>query len=236
MADSYYLGCGGYKLVSSNFMSRQERRQIKRDRQKALTKETYEPASKGARIFVIAYSLTFIFLFLYLALRDNSIPNNELSKIYVTLKDTPKYDEYKIKSTTYRDIILTTKEYNREFKITGMTYRATDHNAFKSNIFAGDKLELKVKKSELDNLDESTYWNNYNDVYGLSKNGSSYVNIELRNELTDKDSKWSYCFVILGLVMLPYGFIKGKPIIRMDKAVTATAVIGLIIFLLIGKL
>lgn len=218
-------------------MSRQERRQIKRDRQKALTKKKpYEPTSKGTRIFIIAFSLTVIFLSLYLALRDNSIPNNELSTIYVTLKDLPKYDEYKIKSTTYRDIILTTKEHNREFKITGMTYRATDHNAFKSNIFAGDKVELKVKKSELDNLNENTYWNNYNDVYGLSKNGSSYIDIELRTQLMDKDSKWSYCFVILGLVILPYGFIKGKPLIGMDRAVTATAVIGLIIFLIIGKL
>src|SRR5690606_22959311 len=119
-----------------------------------------------------------VFLFLYLALRDNSLPDNELSTIYVTLKDTPKYDEYKIKSTTYRDIILTTKEYQREFKITAMTYKATDHNAFKANVLAGDKVELKVKKSELDDLNENTFWNNYNDVYGLSKNGNSYVDIE----------------------------------------------------------
>ena len=218
-------------------MSRQERRQINRDRQKVFEKRTpYEPVSKGARMFVIATSLTIVILFLYLALRDNSLPDNDLSTIYVTLKDTPKYDEYKIKSTTYRDIILRTKEYQREFKITAMTYNATDHNALKANVLAGDKVELKVKKSELDDLNENTFWNNYNDVYGLSKNGNSYVDIELRTELTDKDSKWSYFFVIIGLVMLPYGFVKTKPIISMDKAITSTVVIGLIIMLIVSRL
>jgi hypothetical protein len=218
-------------------MSRQERRKNKRDRQKTFAKKTpYEPATKGERIFVIATSLTIVFLFLYLALRDNSLPDNELSTIYVTLKETPKYDEYKIKSTTYRDIILTTKEYKRKFKITSMTYKATDHNAFKANVLAGDRVELKVKKSELDDLNENTFWNNYNDVYGLSKNGNSYVDIELRTELKNKDSKWSYFFVIIGLVMLPYGFIKSKPLISMDKAITATALIGLIIMLIVIRL
>ena len=219
-------------------MSRRERRQNNRDKQKKMQKKylVNEPASKGTRIFIIATSLTFVFSFLYLALRDNSLSDNELSTIYVTLKATPKYDEYKIKSTTYRDITLITKEYQREFRITAMTYKATDHNAFKANVLAGDKVELKVKKTELDDLNESTFWNNYNDVYGLSKNGKDYVDIELRTELTDKDSKWSFFFVIIGLVMLPYGFIKSKPLISMDNAITAVAVIGLIIMLIVSKL
>lgn len=226
-----------YKRVTSNFMNRQERRHSKQDRQKAFRKKTpYEPESKGARIFIIATSLTIVFLFLYFALRDNSLPDNELSTIFVTLKDTPEYDEYKIKSTTYRSIILTTKEYQRKFKIASMAYKATDHNDFKADIFAGDKVELKVKESDLEDLNENTFWNNFNDVYGLSKNGKTYVDIELSTELTDKDSKWSYFFVIIGLVMLPYGFIKSKPLISMDNALTATAVIGLIIMLIVSRL
>jgi hypothetical protein len=36
--------------------------------------------------------------------------------------------------------------------------------------------------------------------------------------------------------MLPYSFIKGKPLISMDKAVLVTAAIGLILVLLFGKL
>ncbi|WP_255077227.1 hypothetical protein [Lacihabitans sp. CCS-44] len=214
-------------------MSRNERLQNKRDRQKMLAiKKPNELVTRRDRIIVITISIAFIFLFLYLALRDNSLPDNELSTINVTLKDTPKYDEYKIKSTTYRDIILTTKEYQHEFKITAMTYKATDHNSFKANIKVGDRVGLKIKKSELDNLNKGSFWNDYNDVYGLKKDGINYINLELKTELEDKDSKWSYFFVVVGIVMLPYGFIKNKPLISMDRAVTLTMILGLILLLI----
>jgi hypothetical protein len=222
-----------YLFVGSNFMNRHEKRQIKQVRQKISAKNTpYEFMPKRERIIIITISTIFIFLFLYLALRDNSLPDNELSTINVTLKDTPKYDEYKIKSTTYRDIILTTKEFQREFIITGMTFKATDHNGLKTNIKNGDKVEIKVRKSGLNNLNENSYWNNYNDVYGLRKDNINYVDIELRTKLTDNDSNWSYFFVLLGLVMLPYGFIKNRPLISLERAATATMIIGLILFLI----
>ena len=214
-------------------MTRQEKRQFKRENQKKATKlKAYKPISKNDRIIVISISLTMIFFFLYLALRDNSLPNKELASINVTLKSSPKYDEYRIKSTTYRDIILTTKEYNREFKITSMTYKATDHESFKSNIKSGDSIELKVLKSKVSELTENSFWNNYNDVYGLTKNGKNYIDIELKTELEDSDSKWSYFGVALGLIMLPYGFMKRKPLISMDKAITAICVLVLILIVI----
>jgi hypothetical protein len=214
-------------------MNRSEKRKIKRKRIKSTIKnKTYEPPSKKARLITITISLTVVFAFLYLALRDNTIPENELSTIYVTLKKKPKYDEYTIKRTTYRDIILTTKEYNRDFKITAWTYKATNHEAFKSNILAKDQIELKVKKSKLDELDKNTFWNDYNDVYQLTKNSQKYIDLELRTELIDNDSKWGYFVVIIGLIFLPYGFIKSKPLINMDKAIIATTVIGLITVLI----
>jgi hypothetical protein len=173
-----------------------------------------------------------ILSFLYLALRDNSLPNNELVSINVKLKSPPKYDEYKIKSTTYRDIILTTKEYSREFKITSMTYEATNHEEFKTDIKSGDNIELKILKSEVSELNEHSFWNDYNEVYGLTKDGKNYIDIELRTELKDSDSKWSYFLVAIGLVMLPYGFLKRKPLISMEKAITTICVIGLILILI----
>ena len=136
-------------------MTRQEKRQFNRENQKKTSKlKPYKPITKSDRIIIISISLVIIFSFLYIALRNNSLPNNELVSINVTLKSSPKYDEYKIKSTTYRDIVLTTKEYNREFKISDMAYEATDHEAFKSNIKSGDRIELKVLKSEVSKLDE----------------------------------------------------------------------------------
>ncbi|GEC73618.1 hypothetical protein SAMN05443543_10815 [Flavobacterium flevense] len=217
-------------------MTRQEKRQFNRENQKKTTNlKTYKPITKSDRIIIISISLVIIFSFLYVALRDNSLPNNELASINVILKSSPKYDEYKIKSTTYRDIILSTKEYNREFKITDMTYKATDHEAFKSNIKSGDSIELKVLKSEVSELNEKSFWNDYNDVYGLTKNGRNFIDIELRTELKDSDSKWSYFFITMGLIMLPYGFMKRKPLISMDKAITTICVLGLILILIVNR-
>lgn len=188
-----------------------------------------EVPTKKEKISIIILSSVIILIFLYLGMRDNSVNHDDLSTIKVTLKDTPKYDVYKIKSTTYRDIILTTHEYDRKFKITGMTFEATAHNTLKETVFAGDMLYLKVKSEDIDKLNNNTTVNNYNEVYGLTKKGVNYIDLDLRTKMTNKDSKWAYLFVMLGLVMLPYGFIKGKPIIGMTYAVLIFCIIGLII-------
>jgi hypothetical protein len=218
-------------------MSRQTSRQLKRMKQKSLSqKPAHESVSKGTRFFITVFSSAFILLFLYEATRDNAIANEELSTVSVTLKDTPQYDEYTIKSSTYRDIILTTEEYHKVFKIVEMTYAATDHNALKSGLFPGDQVVLKVRKSELDNLQESTFWDRYTEVYGLTKNGYDYIDLDKRTALKDEDSKWSYFFVLLGLVMLPYGFIKGKPMISIKTTVIGFAVLLILVLLLMGEL
>ncbi|MGB0391958.1 MAG: hypothetical protein ACPGD5_10330, partial [Salibacteraceae bacterium] len=184
---------------------------------------------------IVTISLTIIVPALYLAFRNNSIPNNELQTITVTIKDQPKYNEYKFRGTTVRDIILATKEYDRKFKIAGMTFKSIDHTIFKENVFAGDKVELRLKKNEVDEIDRNTFFNNYNSVYGLRKNGITLVDIELRKELKDKDSKWAFLFVILGLVMLPYGIIKRKPLISMKISITATALIMIFLLVIMEK-
>jgi hypothetical protein len=38
--------------------------------------------------------------------------------------------------------------------------------------------------------------------------------------------------VVIGLIMLPYGLIKGSPWISMEKAIATVAIIALIIYLL----
>jgi len=196
---------------------------------------TYAPPTKRDRLIVIIFSAILISLFLYLALRDNGLADNDLLPIVATLRETPKYDEFKIKATTYHEITLITKEYNRVFKITGMTYKATNHNAFKSSIIAGDIIELKVKTVDFDNLDKNTFSNNYNDVYSVTKNGISYINNSLRTELANKDGKWAYFFVAVGLIMLPYGFIKKRPLISMTTALVTTAIVEIVIMLILRR-
>ncbi|WP_131725331.1 hypothetical protein [Chryseobacterium sp. Leaf180] len=189
----------------------------------------------SARIFNAIISFTITFFFLYLALRDNSISKYELQTIYVTLKENPEYNEDKIKSTTYRNIVLTTKEYRKKFKITGMTYEATDHKSLKADIRAGNKIGIVIRRSDLAKLDHCTVISKYNEVYGLNKNDNSYINLKLRSELINNDSRWYYFFVTIGLFMLPYSFIKGKPLISMAAGITTVAVVGMIVLFLTSK-
>lgn len=187
----------------------------------------------AVRMIIITSSLVFTILFLYLALKDNSIDERELISINVILKETPEYDVYKIKNTTYRDIIIITKQYQKEFRITAMTYEAANHTLFKASVFAGDTVELKTKKSAVSDLNKNTSFNNYNEVYGIIKNGTNYVDLNKRTKLLDKDSNWAYFLVIWSLVLLPYGFIKNKPIIAIRTTMLIMAVIGLLILIIV---
>ncbi len=189
-----------------------------------------EEVTKGERIFVLISALLMICFSSYLLFRDNSVPESELKTIQVTLKVSPRYYQYKIKSTTYNGIILTTNEYRPLFKITSMTFKATNHTIFKSDIYKGDTLHLQVKKSELSQLDDLESI----DVYGLQKNRTSYIDTISRTKLANEDTKYSYFFVVMGLVRLPYGFIKTKPLLSIDKAIMITIVLELILLLAIN--
>ena len=195
----------------------------------------YKEPTKQEKASIIVFSLIMISIFLYFALRNNSIEDKDLQKVKVTLKDAPQYDSYKIKSTTYRDIVLKTHEFEKVFKITGMTYRATDHKTLKDSIFAGDIIEIKVKSEDFAKLNSTTIVNNYNEVYGLKKNGVEYIDLDSRTRLKDKDSYWAYCFVLLGAILLPYGFIKGKPKISMPNAALLIFVLAMVMIFILRK-
>ena len=84
----------------------------------------------------------------------------------------------------------------------------------------------------------SKYWssgfNNYNTVYGVIKGTKSYVNLSDREELSDNDSSWAFGFTALGLIFIPYGLIKRKPIISIETAVYSLVFVGLIIILFVA--
>src|SRR5688500_8448801 len=100
----------------------------RRDKKKKKKEENNSPNRKE-RIIILGFGLILVICSLYLGLRSNKISEDELTTVTVTLTKDPEFHNYRIKSTTYRDIILMTKEYRREFRITGMTYKATNKDA-----------------------------------------------------------------------------------------------------------
>ena len=191
--------------------------------------------TKQNRIIIIIISLSLISISLFFALRNNSISENSLQPIQVTLEYPPKYLTYKIKTTTYKDIVFQTKEYKKIFKITSFTYKATNHEALVSNVNAGDTILLKVRNSDISGLQVEDRWNDYNEVYGVTKKGTSYINLDLRNRLAYKDSRWAFFIVLLGLVILPYGLIKSKPVIALDYALFGTILVEIIVMFIFFK-
>ena len=191
--------------------------------------------TKQNRIIIIIISLSLISISLFFGLRNTSISENSLQPIQVTLEYPPKYLTYKIKTTTYKDIVLQTKEYKKIFKITSFTYKATNHEALVSNVNAGDTILLKVRNSDISGLQVEDKWNDYNEVYGVTKKGTSYINLDLRNRLANKDSRWAFFIVLLGLVILPYGLIKSKPVIALDYALFGTILVELIVIFIFLK-
>ncbi len=212
-------------------MRKRKKRLTSNDRIKP--QKIYVPPTNKERFIIIGISLLFIVLSLYSVIKNNFFQNNELATVTVTLKAKPLYDEFRIKSTTYKEIVLKTNEYKREFRIQGMTFEATNFSKLMSTVHAGDKVEIEVLKRDSDNLNNNSYWNNYNVVYGLTKDNVFYIDTEQNKELNAKDSVWALGLTLLGFIILPYGFMKKKPVIGLDKAITLTAIFGLIVYFLI---
>jgi hypothetical protein len=167
--------------------------------------------------------------FSWFAVRDNAVDDKEYLEISATIKISPKFDEYEIKPTRYQTITFRTNEYLKDFVISRASVQASNVEAINREISVGDSIWITIEKSEIENLNTKTFVNNYNDAFGLRKNLTTYVDLDKRNAIEEKDAKYSYFFILLGAVILPYGVFKGKPIIGMDKAIGIVILLGLII-------
>ena len=213
-------------------MNRLQRRKSNRDKQKYLLKKSLTPKGiKAEKLCYIILSLIFIITFSYLAFRNDNIHYSDLKSIPVTLLDTPKYIQYKVKHSTYNEIILTTKEYQKKFVISSFAFKATNHTYFKTSLFPSDKIEFLIK--EKTKPEEESISSKHTEVYGVLKNNYNYINLDKTNNLTNNDKKWYYVFILCGLVIMPYGFIKRKPKIEMETALFITVLICIIFRVLI---
>lgn len=186
------------------------------------------------RIIILSFSVILIVGSVYLGLKSNKILEEELTAIRVTLDADPEFEQYRLKATTHYSIILRAQEYKRQFKIIGKTYEATNRHALQSELKAGDQVELKMMTDEVNEIEDDTFINNYNEIYGLSKGTKSYISLADREVLADKDSTWFFGFTALGLVFLPYGLMKRRPMISIDRAVGSLVVVGIVIILFVA--
>jgi hypothetical protein len=177
----------------------------------------------GTPLFIMILPLFFIF-------KSYDITKNELKNIDVTVSQKPEFIRDKVKTTTYEYYIIRTLDFKKDFRINGLTYDSTNPDLLK-DIKSNDKVTLKILKSDFKELNDETYWNNYNNIYDLIKNEKSYINLELRSELKSKDMRWLFPISLIGLIMLIYSFIK-KPKLKMKRVIYISCSVLIVILYL----
>jgi lipopolysaccharide export LptBFGC system permease protein LptF len=182
----------------------------------------------GTPILIIIIPLFFVF-------KSYEISEKELKNIEVTVSESPEFIKERKSRNSWSSseqyyISIKTVEYEKEFRIQNTTYESTKKNWIKG-IKSNDRISLKVLKTEFKELKEETYWNNYNKVYGLIKDGKSYINLELRSELKSKDMRWLFPISLIGLIMLIFSFIK-KPKLKLKRVIYISCSILILILYL----
>ncbi len=208
-------------------MGRRERRQKHFEEQKQKAK----PNRKlGAEKIVYAILAVFLICFsIFGLLQNNLIEEKELTTINATLAQAPEFITYKIKSSTYNDIIIKVNESKNTFRISSATYKATNHKTVKDLLQTGEKVELKMFKKDIAELSDT---DNKIEVYGLVKGGYNFIDLEKRKKILDKDAKWCYLLIVIGIVFLYYGLNKQKSNRDIDTALLAAIIIGIVLMYL----
>ncbi|WP_460473789.1 hypothetical protein [Emticicia fontis] len=97
-----------------------------------------------------------------------------------------------------------------------MAYQSISHAKFKTSVLAGDTIDLKIKKSALYDLNKSDA---YTEVYGIIKNKINYIDLDKKTKLENEtDKRLGFFYMVMGLVILRYCFLKKEPMIGLQIA------------------
>ena len=185
----------------------------------------------GTPLFILIVPLFFVF-------KSFDIKESELKNIDVTVAEKPESTKERKNINNcfgddYNHINIKTENFKRDFRISNFNYKASKSNWI-LGIQPNDKITLKILKEDFSELKDETYWNNYNNAYGLIKDGKSYINLDLRSELKSKDIRWLLIISLIGLIMFIYSFIR-KPKIRMQTMIYISCSILIIVILIFNE-
>lgn len=211
-------------------MGRRERRQL----QKAKTKHNkshlsdWETAPWYGKVLLLAVPLFFIVGSLYAALHNSDITDEDLTYQRVTLKEAPIYSGGK-----HPSIDIKTKEFSTPLTIAGIAYKSSYREGILNQLNANESITVRILKDDADELNEASFFNSSICIYGLQKDGNTYIDLDLRNKLQKEDNQWAYFGVGFGLIMAFYIFAKYQPKLEMDDALGIYSGIFLAILLVL---
>ena len=118
----------------------------------------------------------------------------------------------------------------KDFHISNFEYKTIDLELFKKSINKNDRIQIKIDSSDKYKLNRETIVNNFTYVYGLAKNNSQFIDLEKTKKLKDEDTKIAFFFLGLGLIILPYAFIKRNVELRFEMMILTYIFLSVIIY------
>jgi len=210
-------------------MGRRERRQLHKEKAKYIKTHPrdWDTAPWYGKILLLSVPLFFILGSLYIALHNSDITEEELTYQRATLKKAPVYSGGK-----HPSIKIQTKEFFNPFTIEGITLEACSVNAIINQMNANESITLQYLIDDIDDLNKTSFFNSSVSLYGLRKDGTQYIDLDLRNKLQKEDNQWAYMGVGFGLIILYYVLAKRQPKLAMDDALGQYSIAFILILLL----
>ncbi len=210
-------------------MSRRERRQLRQEKTKDIKSHSrdWDTAPWYGKVLLLAVPLFFILGSLYVAVYNSDITDEDLTYQRVTLLEAPLLSGGK-----HTSIELKTKEFSTTLTISGITYKACFKEGILNQINANETITVRILKDDTSELNETSFFNSSVCIYGLSKDGNAYIDLDLKNKLQKEDNQWAYIGVGFGLIMAFYIFSKYQPKLEMDDALGIYSITFILILLL----
>lgn len=178
-------------------------KKIKRKSKKEIEKRNEERVNKALYLTYAILSFAIGFL---ITQSKSPQKREELITESAILQTTPEFNSYNIKGTTYREIILKLEGCDREFKITGNTYRAADRKRILVDLEQGDEIWYKMDRYDYKHMHTPTQrgGNHYNPIYDIGQGNETFIDFEKRFRYKIRQRKLGYSAYVIGLISLLY--------------------------------
>ncbi|WP_020535649.1 hypothetical protein [Lewinella cohaerens] len=161
---------------------------------------------------IILFTGAIFFLGFFIKTQFDEIDDLEKDLHYteMTLASTPVVESSSGKGNKHYIPIHTVEYPEFEFKINGFRYQACNTN-LTDELQAGDKVRLGLKqedfRSKIGNLAPPSFQTKHFHwdmiwVYQLSHEGREYINLDQAKRLMNKNQKWSWVLLVMGLFAL----------------------------------
>lgn len=83
-------------------------------------------------------------------------------------------------------ILFSFTSSDRSFQLVYEEYQCVSNSDILTNFKKGDTVSISVSKSDIEKIYHSNWFDSHSKIYGLLKNGESYVSLDCRNQVSHK--------------------------------------------------